>query len=56
VAPYITIPTSTVSTLTAQVGALFTDPGLLGVIVLAAALPLFFWVTRKVIGLFPKGR
>ena len=50
------VPTSTVSSLTATITDAVADPGLLLVIVLAAGLPLAFWAIRRVIGLIPKGR
>ncbi len=50
------IPTSTAASLTANVTSLFADPGLLLVVVLAAGIPLGFYVVRKVIGLIPKGK
>jgi len=50
------VPTSTVTTLTANVTDTLADPGLLAVLVVAAALPVIFWVIHRVKGLFPKGR
>lgn len=50
--PTIVVPTSTASNLTANVSSIITDPGLLTVIVLALALPVSFWVVKKIIGLF----
>ena len=51
-----TVPTSTVTSVMANVGTIFSDPGLLAVVVAAVAIPLAFWVIRAVIGLFPKSR
>ncbi len=50
------IPTSTASEVLANVSSLFSDPGLLTIVALAAAVPLTFYVIRSVIGLFPKHR
>lgn len=50
------VPTSTASALTANVTSQLGDPGFLTVIVLAAAIPLVFYVARALIGLIPKGR
>lgn len=50
------VPTSTVSDLTANITSTIADPGLLLVIVFAAALPVVFWLVHKIIGLFPKAR
>jgi len=50
------VPTSTVSSLTANITSQLADPGTLLVIVAAISLPLVFWAAKKVIGLFPKGK
>lgn len=50
------VPTSTASALTANVTSQLGDPGFLTVIVLAAAIPLVFYVAKALIGLIPKGR
>lgn len=55
-ASLLTVPTSTVTDLTANVSDTLSDTGLLGVIVAAIAFSLVFWVIHRVIGLFPKGR
>jgi len=52
----ITVPTSTGSSLTAQAAAQFADPGTLTLVVIAAGVPLFFYVVGRLIGLLPKGR
>jgi hypothetical protein len=52
----LTVPTSTVSNLLASVSNVFTDPGILGMVIIAAALPIVFWFARQVIGLLPKSR
>lgn len=45
----LTLPTSTISDLTAYVGGLFSDLSPLWI--LAIALPLGFWIISKVIGI-----
>jgi hypothetical protein len=52
----LTVPTSTVSNLLASVSNVFTDPGILGIVIIAASLPIVFWFARQVIGLLPKSR
>jgi len=52
----ITVPTSTATDFTATVSDTLADPGLLAVLVIAAALPVIFWVAKRLIGLVPKGR
>ena len=52
----LTVPTSTVSNLLASVSNIFTDPGILGLVIIAAAVPLVFYFARQVIGLLPKSR
>ena len=52
----VAFPTSTASSLTADVGQQVSDPGLLLVIVLAAGIPLAFYVIHQLIGLIPKSR
>lgn len=52
--PVITIPTSTASNLFANVSSIVTDTGMLSVAVAAVALPLAFWVIKKVKSLFSK--
>jgi len=47
-------PTSTVPNLLAAVGDQFGDTGTLGVITIAAGLPLAFWVIRKFLFMMPK--
>jgi hypothetical protein len=54
--PIFSIPTSTIDSLRATVGAQFTDPGLLLILVVAVALPLTFWIVKRVVALFPKGK
>lgn len=51
-----TVPTSTASTLLANVTSQFSDTGTLAVVAIAAGVPLAFYVIRKVIGLIPKGK
>lgn len=50
------VPTSTVSSLTANITSQLADTGTLTVLVMAVSIPLVFYVAKKVIGLFPKGR
>jgi hypothetical protein len=52
----LTIPTSTVSLLQANITSFFSDPGMLAVIVFAAGLPLGFWAIKRLIALLPKGK
>ena len=52
----LSVPTSTVQNLLASVSNVFTDPGVLGLVIIAAALPIVFWFARQVIGLLPKSR
>jgi len=49
------IPTSTQPALLASIGNLFNDPGMLAVVVLAIALPLFFWFVGRVKRITPGG-
>lgn len=52
----ITVPTSTVASLTASLGDQLGDTGLLAVVIFVAAIPLAFYVVRRLIGLIPRGR
>ena len=45
----LTIGTSTIAGMTAYVGQLFDDLGL--IVVLVIGLPLAFWVIRRIVGL-----
>ncbi len=47
------VPTSTQSSLTANVTSQLSQPGVLGLILLAVGIPLFFYVVHKVMGLIP---
>lgn len=49
-------PTSTTASLLANVTSQFADAGTLAVVVLAAGIPLTFYVIRRLIGLIPKGK
>jgi len=49
-----TVPTSTAPSLTASASSTISDPGLLLVIVLAAGIPLTFYLIHALIGLLPK--
>ena len=53
---FAVVPTTTASSLTADIGAQFADPGTLLVIGLAAGIPLTFYVIHQLIGLLPKSR
>ena len=50
--PMLTIPTTAVADLTANVSTLFGDVWVLMALIIG--LPLGFYVIKKVIGLFPK--
>jgi hypothetical protein len=52
----LSVPTSTVHDLLASASSILTDPGILGIIAVAIALPLVFYFVRQVIGLLPKSR
>ena len=52
----IIVPTSTVASLETTAGGQLSDPGTLLVVVLAAGVPLAFYIIHKLIGLVPKGR
>ncbi len=52
----LTVPSSTVTDLLASVSNIFTDPGILGLVIIAAAVPLVFYFAKQVIGLLPKSR
>jgi len=53
---FFSVPTSTASSLTANVGDQIGDPGTLLVLGLAAGIPLAFYVIHQLIGLVPKSR
>jgi len=55
-ASLIVVPTSTASDALASVSDTLADPGTLLIIVAVVALPVVFWLIRRIIGLFPKGR
>ncbi len=50
------VPTSTVTSLLANVTDQIANPGTLLVICLAAGIPLTFYVIKRLIGLVPKGK
>jgi hypothetical protein len=52
----ITIPINTASNLLANVTGQLSDAGTLLVVVLAAGIPLAFYVIRRLIGLVPKDK
>jgi len=47
------VPTSTATSLTANITSQLSDPGLLAVLVLVAGIPLAFYVVHKLLGLIP---
>jgi H2-forming N5,N10-methylenetetrahydromethanopterin dehydrogenase-like enzyme len=49
-------PTSTASSLTANISSQLGDVGTLTLVVLVAAIPLVFYVIHQLIGLVPKAR
>lgn len=51
-----TVPSTTASTLLANVSSQISDAGTLAVVALAAGVPLAFYVIKRLIGLIPKGR
>lgn len=53
---FFVVPTSTASSLTANVGSQLGDTGTLLVIGVAAGIPLAFYVIHQLIGLLPKSR
>lgn len=55
-AGFLTVPTGTAATYTAQVSSQFSDAGTLEIVAVVVAIPLFFYVVHQVIGLFPKAR
>lgn len=55
-ASLLTVPTTTASDALASVSDTLADPGTLLIIVAVIALPVVFWLIRRIVGLFPKGR
>jgi len=51
-----TVPSSTATQVLANVSSTLGDAGFLTVLVVAAAIPLVFYVARQLIGLIPKAR
>jgi len=51
-----TVPTSTAQQVLANVSTTLSDTGFLTILVVAAAIPLVFYVASRLIGLIPKGR
>jgi hypothetical protein len=49
-----TVPSSTVTTLLANVTSQISDAGTLAVVCLAAGIPFAFYVIKKLIALIPK--
>ena len=52
----LTVPSTTASEALASVSDTLADPGTLTIIVAVIALPVVFWLIRRIVGLFPKGR
>lgn len=50
------VPTTTATALLANVTSQFSDTGLWALVLIAAAIPLTFYVIRRLIGLIPKGK
>jgi H2-forming N5,N10-methylenetetrahydromethanopterin dehydrogenase-like enzyme len=50
------VPTSTATEVLANVSSTLADTGFLTILVVAAAIPLVFYVARQIIGLIPKAR
>lgn len=50
------VPQSVAASTTSNLTAQLADAGTLTLVVLVAAIPLTFYVIKKVIGLFPKGK
>jgi hypothetical protein len=55
-AAFITVPTSTPTDLSASMSSQITDPGFLAIVILVAAIPLTFYVVKRLIGLIPKAK
>lgn len=51
-----TVATSTAENLLANVTDQLGDAGTLLLLVMVAAIPLFFYVVKRIIGLVPKGK
>lgn len=50
------VPTSTASSLTANVTSQISQPGITNLLILAIGVPLFFYIVHKVFGLLPGSR
>ena len=50
----IEVPTSTVTSLLANVGSQISDTGTLALVVGVVAIPFAFYVIKKLIGIIPK--
>lgn len=48
------VPSSTATDLLATVSGQFTDPGTWLVVLAVIAIPLVFYIIKRIIGLFPK--
>jgi hypothetical protein len=54
--PTFTLASTTATQLFAQASAIAGDVGVVGIIILAGGVPLFFYVVGRLLGLIPKGR
>jgi len=50
------VPSSTASSVLANITSQISDPGTLTILALAAGIPLAFYVIKRLIGLLPKGK
>jgi len=50
------VPSTTASSVLANLTSQLADTGTLTLIAIVAAVPLAFYVIRRVVGLFPKGK
>ena len=52
----ITLPATMGTDLLANVSDQITDPGTLAIVLIAAALPVVFWLISRLKGILPKGK
>jgi hypothetical protein len=52
----LVVPSSTAPALLTSFSNILTDPGVLAIVILAAAIPLFFYIVHQLMGLLPKSR
>ena len=50
-----TVPTSTATSLLSSVSSTLADPGFLGLMVIALAIPIAFYVANRIIGMVKSG-